>query len=296
VIAVQSSEPSLVVPTRRMSFDVALTDLPHHFAEHGDLISSHATAVSSAIFPHGEEFFVRSVRHFRDRIIDPALRRQVAGFIGQESMHGREHAVLNERLAELGYPTRKLARWTDRLFRSLERRVSPEVNLALTAAFEHMTAMLAEWMMDDEEFRDSMGHPAIRGIFLWHCLEESEHKAVAFDVYRAVGGSEALRVRTMKVLQVAFTVTTVAFTVVSLAGDRDTYRPRILWRSVREYASSPLVSKEYRRRLSEYERHGFHPNDRDTTALVKRWTEELFGAGGELTHVLVSEGASTRTP
>lgn len=42
----------------------------------------------------------------RDHLTDPQLLEDVDGFIGQESMHGREHRAFNDRLAELGYPTR----------------------------------------------------------------------------------------------------------------------------------------------------------------------------------------------
>ena len=92
------------VPTRRMSFEASMRDLPRHFAEDGDLIAGHLIAALSSVFPDGEDYFVRSVRHFRDQITDPALKRQVGGFIGQEAVHGREHRVFNDRLAELGYP------------------------------------------------------------------------------------------------------------------------------------------------------------------------------------------------
>lgn len=54
-------------------------------------------------FPPGEEAFIRSVRRFADQITDPVLKERVAGFIGQESMHGQEHRRLNERLVEIGY-------------------------------------------------------------------------------------------------------------------------------------------------------------------------------------------------
>ena len=50
-------------------------------------------------------------------------------------------------------------------------------------------------MLSDEGTREAFGDPAVRDLFLWHALEESEHKAVAFDVYRAVGGSERTRDR-----------------------------------------------------------------------------------------------------
>ncbi|NLV54340.1 MAG: metal-dependent hydrolase, partial [Acidimicrobiales bacterium] len=65
-----------------------------HFAD-GDLVMSHVVSVLSGLFPEGEDYFVRSVRHFRDRIDDPVLKKQVAGFIGQEAIHGREHRDLN---------------------------------------------------------------------------------------------------------------------------------------------------------------------------------------------------------
>ena len=69
-------------------------------------LRSHIAAMLSAVFPEGEDFFVRSVRNYRDQITDPVLKEQVKGFIGQEALHGREHRAFNERLQELGYPTR----------------------------------------------------------------------------------------------------------------------------------------------------------------------------------------------
>ena len=108
----QTSNPERKVPTRRISFEEALQDLPRHFANDGDLVSSHVAAGLSALFPDGEDFFVRSVRHYRDEITDPDLKRQVTGFIGQEAMHGREHRTFNDRLAQLGYPVKRVERFT----------------------------------------------------------------------------------------------------------------------------------------------------------------------------------------
>src|SRR5438477_4508671 len=108
----QSSNPERTVPTRRISFEESLQGLPRHFAVDGDLVLSHVAASLSAVFPDGEDFFVRSVRTFRDQITDPELKRQVAGFIGQEAMHGREHRMFNDRLDELGYPTKRFERFT----------------------------------------------------------------------------------------------------------------------------------------------------------------------------------------
>src|SRR6266576_3534229 len=128
----QSSVPQRTVPTRRISFEESLQELPKHFAADGDLIQSHIAAGLSAVFPDGEDFFVRSVRHYRDQITDPELKRQVAGFIGQEAMHGREHRAFNDRLAELGYPTKQVERFTKWGLELRERIATPKANLAAT--------------------------------------------------------------------------------------------------------------------------------------------------------------------
>ncbi|WP_229023240.1 metal-dependent hydrolase [Actinomarinicola tropica] len=73
-----------------MAFEASLQEVPRHFGVDGDLLSSHIAACLSSVFPDGEDFFVRSVRRFRDQVTDPDLKQQVNGFIGQEAVHGRE--------------------------------------------------------------------------------------------------------------------------------------------------------------------------------------------------------------
>src|SRR5881227_2864365 len=287
----QSSTPQRSVPTRRISFEESLQELPKHFAADGDLILSHLAAALSAVFPDGEDFFVRSVRHYRDQISDPELKRQVAGFIGQEAMHGREHRAFNDRLDQLGYPTKRFERFTKKGLELRERLLPPASNLAATAALEHFTATLAELMLSNPEVRDLFGHDEVRNLFLWHALEESEHKAVAFDVYKAIGGTERMRVWTMKLLRYSFVAGMAVQVIISMLGDRATYRPRTFWRSLRRVRRSPIVDRALWRQLKDYDRPDFHPDDRDTTELVKRWREELFGEHGTLNEKLTTTAA-----
>jgi uncharacterized protein len=280
--------PARQVPTRRISFEESLRTLPRHFADDEDLILSHLAASLSAVFPDGEDFFVRSVRHYRDQITDPELRRQVAGFIGQEAMHGREHRALNDRLDQLGYPTKRFERFTRKGLAFRTRVAPPMANLAATAALEHFTATLAEMLLSDEQARNLFGDEQLRSLFLWHALEESEHKAVAFDVYKAVGGGERLRVVTMVMLRYGFVLGMAAQIVVSLAGDPAAREPGRLKASWRRFRCSPLVSREIWDQLREYDRRDFHPDDRDTTALVEEWRERLFGEHGTLNDKLTS--------
>jgi predicted metal-dependent hydrolase len=287
----QTSNPERKVPTRRMSFEESMRHLPRHFAADGDLISGHVISALSSVFPDGEDYFVRSVRHYRDRISDPALKRQVAGFIGQEAVHGREHRVFNDRLAQLGYPTKQYEHFTRVGLRCRERILPSISNLAATAALEHFTATLAELVLTNEEIRDLMGADAVRDLFVWHALEESEHKAVAFDVYKAVGGGERLRVWTMNFFRFGFVLGMGAAVVLSLLRDRATYQRGNLRRSWRRLRRSPLLDPAIWAQLKDYNRPGFHPDDSDTTELVEAWRTELFGEDGTLNDKLI--GAAT---
>src|SRR5947209_17743233 len=96
------SVPTRTIPVRRPGLRFAGT--PKYFVRN-DPLRSHLAAMLSSVFPEGEDFFVRSVAHYRDRIDDPELARQVRAFIGQEARHGLEHRHFNEQLATLGYPT-----------------------------------------------------------------------------------------------------------------------------------------------------------------------------------------------
>jgi hypothetical protein len=287
----QSSNPERKVPTRRMTFEESMRDLPKHFAQDGDLIASHVIMALSSVFPDGEDFFVRSVRHYRDQITDPALKRQVAGFIGQEAVHGREHRVFNDRLDELGYPAKEYERVTKFGLSIRERILPAKSNLAATAALEHFTATLAELVLTSEEIRDLMGADAVRDLFVWHALEESEHKAVAFDVYRAMGGSERLRVWTMNFFRFGFVVGIGFSIVLSLLRDRETYRPGVLRKSWRRVKRSPIMDPALWAQLKDYNRPDFHPDDRDTTPLVESWRAELFGEHGTLNDKLMGAAA-----
>jgi predicted metal-dependent hydrolase len=269
------------VRARRIHFNYPEGGLQRHYVQ-GDLLMSHIVAYLSATFPEGEDFFVRSVRRHADQVTDPVLNEQVKGFIGQEVTHSREHVALNERLQEMGYPTRFNDRITRKSLLRDERWFSPLTCLAMTAALEHFTAVLAESLLGDEDAQALLGSTEVRKMLLWHAYEESEHRAVAFDVYRAVGGTERRRIWTMRMVTLTFFGSVVVFTTLSLLRDRSTYNPVRLVRSLWALRRSPFLKRSLRQRLRQYNKAGFHPNDVDNSALLERWHPELFGETGQL--------------
>ncbi|MBO0885237.1 MAG: metal-dependent hydrolase [Mycobacterium sp.] len=269
-----------VVP-RRIRFTYPAGSLEHHYVG-GDLVMSHWVGFLSGLFPEGEAFLVRSVRRVVDRIDDPDLERRARGFIGQELTHGREHHVLNERLRAMGYPVHVLDAIVGFGVRVWDRMLSPVNCLAITAALEHFTAVCSEYMLTDTEVLDQLGDSQIRSLFLWHCYEESEHRSVAIDVYRAVGGSETRRIMAMRAIMVMMAGLSVAYMIGSLLCDRAAYNPIRLFRSIAKRRTPSPAARAAVRRLPDYLRPGFHPDDVDNTELLERWGVELFGENGSL--------------
>ena len=95
-----------------------------------------------------------------------------------------------------------------------------------------------------------------------------------------------------KTIRASFIVGISVQVLISLLGDRDTYKPGVLRKSWKRFKASPLVSRELWDTLREYDREGFHPDDRDTTELVATWRARLFGDEGTLNDKLATRSAA----
>ena len=266
------------VSIRRPGIDHAGMEMPKHFVA-DDIFRSHIAAMLSSVFPEGEDFFVRSVRAYRDKITDPELKEQVKGFIGQEALHGRQHRDFNDRLQTIGYPTRFMDRRVKFGLAVLHKTTPKRVQLAVTAALEHYTATLAETLLRDEGARAEFATPEIETLFTWHALEETEHKSVAYDVYQHVCGNDAIRIGVMGMTHLIFFFVMVTSVLASVALDRDARSPGRLLRSLWNLRHHPFFQRDVIRRLADYNRRDFHPDDHDTEELLADWRQWWDQAG-----------------
>ncbi len=264
------------IPRRDVKLDIDPAKVPRDWCNADGYETTFLNALS-LLFPEGERFFVESVKQHKDFVTEPTLQRDVAGFIGQEAMHGREHRAFNELLVAHGY--REAPRIDAKLKRFLQlvrRTLSPKSQLAVTTALEHFTAMLAEQLLANPRMREQM-HRDVQPLWLWHALEESEHKAVAFDVYRAAGGGYVRRVAIMLLTTVVF------FAAQALVHARLMATRKILWKPwtwARGMTRMWIYPGFFTRLVPAYLayfRPSFHPDDRDTKQLIAAWQVTLFG-------------------
>lgn len=235
----------------------------------GSPVATNVVNALSLIFPEGERFFIRSVKHYERAIADdPELAREVRGFFGQEGRHGHEHDRMNRMLEEHGYDIERfLALYRPVAYEWIERACPPHLRLATTVALEHMTSTLAEVAFTTEVLDDA--HPVVRELLLWHATEEIEHKAVAFDVLARVDPRYSTRVAGFAIgalMLGSFWSIALAMLLEQERAMPTAHGPR---RSERKFRRGVAQAHAIvRAAVRDYFRRDFHPDDRDNYPLA----------------------------
>jgi len=228
----------------------------------------------STTFPSAEKFFIETVRYYQDKITDPALAEQVKGFIGQEAAHGKEHMRFNRILTDYGYPLEQMEQRVQGLFDWVRKNPDPEIKLALTCALEHFTTILCTEVLKTPVFNEPMRGDHKR-LWCWHCLEEIEHKSVAFDVYQAIGGS--YRKRIVEMLHASFILWPLLLSIMFTYQhhDRRLFSLRDWWVLLSWGLIWPGLITRMVPHYFAYFRRDYHPTRMHDQGLIDRWREKL---------------------
>lgn len=266
-----NAHPMTELVVRRLLID--LEEPVHKHWCGGDAFLTAWFNALSMSFPLGEQFFIDSVRDGLKMMPEEQqekFKREVQGFIGQEATHRRVHALFNAQIERHGL----VNRWEPRAKARLELLAGsdPRHGLGVTAANEHFTALFAEWLLSHPQVLDG-AESRLKSLWLWHSAEEAEHKCTAFDLYHALGGSHAWRVRWMRRVTVIFLTDTLRQTMDNLRRDG------ALWQwSTWASAWRHLLGRDGLLRCSwkpwkAYFRHDFHPSQQ-ASALSSRWLQD----------------------
>ena len=248
-------------------------DTPRYWFDNHPFKTHFFNALSTS-FPVGERFFIRSVRNYESRITDPRLKNQVLQFVGQEGRHRVEHNHHIDLLLQQGYGgIRVFERFVQRLLDFLNKHF-PLYSLAATVSIEHLTAIMADQLLRHPERWSAPMHPDMRLLWQWHAVEETEHKAVAFDVYQQVFGSYYLRVFAMFLESTGFLLDILARTIYFLWKDGKLFNLR-LWIQGIAFVWGPKgvfgsVILEY----FKFYLPGFHPWQNDNRELIQQFLDD----------------------
>ena len=276
-------------PVRRMQFD--FNEVPEYWMN-GSAGLTHFMTALSALFPAGEKFFIDSVRAVRQHPAvknNEALQKEISGFIGQEAMHTHEHAGFNASAEKYGHNVSRLEKYTDIVIQSFRKTaafagkpfgVSQQmIDLIGTTALEHFTATIASELLRNQHIQELMTDETMKTMWLWHAIEENEHKAVAYDVFEAVFGQgiKAYAVRTGGLaLAMVILFFVQSYFVMRLLKDDEKLNLQSL-QDIYTYGYSPSkgIITGMGKEMLAYFKPGFHPNDLDTVDLLNVWKAKL---------------------
>ena len=237
----------------------------------GDAVATAWHNALSASFPAGEAFFIETVRRFRDQV--PAeLAAQIDQFVKQEAHHTREHVAFNRQVTGAGYDIAAIdKRIADSLVQA--RTTHPVAQLLVTVSLEHFTAIFAHAMLARAGQQFDGASAETRAMWIWHAIEEIEHKGVAFDTYmhitRSLKPAKRWAIRSLVFFRVSrnFIANRLNDALALLAQDGITgwrAKARLWWYLL----GTPGVLRQVALPWASYFRPGFHPWDHDDRALI----------------------------
>lgn len=276
-------------PVRRMAFE--FDQVPEYWMRDSAGLTHFMTALS-ALFPAGEKFFIDSVRavRYHPAIKDnQELQKEISAFIGQEAMHTQEHVGFNASAQKYGHDVERLDRYTDKVIQGARKvfagvgkpfGITQEmVDLTATTALEHFTATIATQLLRNSHIQELMSNDIMKTMWLWHAIEENEHKAVAYDVFEGVfgQGTKAYLLRTSSLIAAMLTLFVVQNYFLFRLLKEDKQLNLEAFTTIYSYAYSPSkgIITGMSREMLAYFRPGFHPNDLDTVSLLDTWKAKL---------------------
>ncbi|CAM2953687.1 metal-dependent hydrolase [Acinetobacter celticus] len=265
----QNRPKALGITVRKAQFNPK--EIRRHYFANSPIMSHLLTALSST-FPIGEQFFVHSVRNVRDEVKDEKLQAQIAAFIGQEAMHSKAHAEFNDAWRSDDYNLDRFQAWLARKDQYV-KNLHPKIQLAITCAFEHFTALLGGYILRHPEVLSTLDDDAVK-LWVWHAIEEIEHRAVAFDVYQAVYGDDKIRRMIMRSVTTGFASLTLYSATKLFMQDRKKSLPKIGGNIFGLYLLAKMLIQMLPEYLSYYQKD-FHPADIDYSKIVLYWKERL---------------------
>ena len=231
----------------------------------------------SAVFPHGETFMIRSLIPWVDRV-PPSLGREVNAFIEQEAGHSREHVAMNKGLIDAGYDIEPLDRKI-RGFVKFFEDADDMVKLTATMCIEHFTAIIAAELLANEYHLEGTDED-LRELWLWHAIEEVEHKGVAYDVWKFASKDWNPVKRYMWRSFFMLAVTT-SFFINRTLGQIELLRQdgfgffRSLRCILRAGFGKGGIGRNVLRPWASFFRPGFHPWDKDDRLLLAKGEADL---------------------
>ena len=157
-------------------------------------LAMNATSILAIGF---EQMIVAAVREGMPRISDPAIAEEATAFLKQEAQHSSSHRKHVMALIRRHPGLQQVFDDAMSYFDDLTPSTSLEFRLAYVADLEATFTPSFKLMLDNDDILFRPGDDRVASLFLWHFVEEVEHRSSALVIYDAVVGKPWYRMRVL---------------------------------------------------------------------------------------------------
>lgn len=277
------------IPIRHFNFKFDPKELDVKFYLQKEWATAYFAALS-IFLTYGEDLVIETARYHRDFIKDPILKQRLTSLIGQEAIHSKLHDEYNDIMIPNHIPVRLYRFLAEQVFNHTFLKFPQPLKLSMMAGIEHFTAVLAEFMMKHEDHFYHSQDDKARALWMWHMLEESEHKDIAYDTYQVLSGHYGLRIAGFFIAFITLMVGVSAGALfLPFLRRPQNVLDKHFWGEAKEslallFSPKRGVFGSTMPHIFDYLRPTFHPNDHDTSEYLAYYEKKLLDPEhGELT-------------
>ncbi|WP_445170426.1 metal-dependent hydrolase [Mycolicibacterium sp. Dal123E01] len=181
---------------RRVRFDLAGDDIPFNWNPQRPAFAMQCNLITF-FAPGFEKLIVDATREAIPLMRDQKQADEANDYLRQEAQHSAAH-MSHVRALVRRWPG--LQETMDEVIASYDRLTATKPlawRLAYTAVIENTFTPYFKVFLDHEDKLFALGDERVASLFLWHFVEEIEHRSSALMVYDAVHGDFLYRVKTI---------------------------------------------------------------------------------------------------
>lgn len=154
--------------------------------------------------PEAERFVIRTAQEALPQISDSNLREAVDILLHEEDAHSQVHDGYNALIIAQGYRIAPFVSFSEKLYQFLNTHADLKTRLAVCLSAEYLTALTGQHILTSNPFHDTDTDSRMRRLWIWHCLEELDHRGTVYDIYLHLGGGYIRRTALMLLMSVIY--------------------------------------------------------------------------------------------
>ncbi len=232
--------------------------IPKHWFSGSIFKSSFFDSVSIFI-PEVEGFVRRTAERALPYLTNKDILKEARHLIEEEVAHSKVHRQYNKLLEKEGYNLKTYEFLTKKLISFGDRFLSLKFQLAGSACIEHLVGSMGVVGIDHGIFEGGLDE-RMKKVWLWHLLEEIDHRSSAFDIYTHLGGGYLRRINMMTGIILIFITCHIYAQSGLLWQSGNLFNPRIHLEGLRFMFGKKGLYRNLIAPFLAYYRPNFHPS------------------------------------